>query len=617
MSEDSRSRRSFRSALRGYDRVDVDRLIGELESRLEQLEKERSILQARLGDMEDGGGEAVRSEVDAVGEEVGRVLTAAQEAAEGMRSRASDEAARWRAEADSSSRAKLAEAQDAAEHLRGEAWDTAANLLDQAKQQYREVLQQSQQESLTIRAEAERDAHQLVGNARKNIEEEARQSRMEAERLIAQARSEAEALTETARRDAEASQQRARALEQRRAELMEELETAQAAIGRLESDLQERKASLQAAGFDDSTVRVLPPEEPEAEWIDEDRSVRLVSSSVLGAPEPVDADDLAAEVSRLREEAQQVEQDLTPEPQPELVVDAEPEVEASDEEIEPVHIELETPAPVPSESEPEAVVEPEPSEIDSLFKSLRSPGAAAPDPTPNGSVTAVATAVATAQVPATDWAVDPFELRDRLLLPISNRALRELKRSIVEVQNEMLEELRTRGDDWSPDLEAVAAALGPELRTLAAESHVAGYTAAAELTGTNTTPHPNVEPADPTEHVGGVLVDELNDALRRSRTAGAGERELAAAVSKVFRTWRTDGAERWLRSASFASYHDGLLWGLEELAVPKVRGVVNGISCSECPGALGERWTPGETLPEGTGIPPIHVDCQCTLAPLT
>lgn len=614
MSEEPSTRRSFRTALRGYDRADVDEQISDLESRLEKLEQERSILQARLGDVEDGSGDSVRTEVEAVGEEVGRVLTAAQEAAEGMRSRASEEAARWRAEADASSRAKLAEAQDAAEHIRGEAWDTAADLLDQAKQQYRQVLQQSQQESLTIRAEAERDAHQLVGNARKNIEEEARQSRMEAERLIAKARSEAEALMETARRDAEASQQRARALEQRRAELMEELETAQEAIGRLESDLQKRKASLQAAGFDDSTVRVLPSEEPEAEWIDEDRSVRLVSSSVLDAPEPVDADDLAAEVSRLREEAQQVEQNLTPEPEAEPEPDT--EMIASDE-VAPQYVELEDTVS-PPEPEPAAAIEPEPvpSEIDSLFKSLRAPGATAPDPTPNGSAPASPTALATAEAPASDWGVDPFDLRDRLLLPISNRALRELKRSIVEVQNEMLEELRTSGDEWSPQLEPVADALGPELRTLAAESHVAGYTAAAELTGASSTPHPNVEPADPTERVGGVLVEELNEALRRARTAGAGERELGAAVSKVFRTWRTDGAERWLRSASFASYHDGLLWGFQELEVAKVRGVVNGISCPECPGALGERWTPGETLPEGTGIPPIHVDCQCTLVPL-
>jgi len=124
-----------------------------------------------------------------------------------------------------------------------------------------------------------------------------------------------------------------------------------------------------------------------------------------------------------------------------------------------------------------------------------------------------------------------------------------------------------------------------------------------------------VEPEDPTTQVSGALADELHEALGHSREAEAGEREVAAALSKVFRTWRTDGAERWLRSASFSAYHDGLLWGLAELGVAKVRGIVNGSSCSECPGRLGERWTPGDDLPSGTGIPPVHIDCQCTLAP--
>ncbi|MDH3470537.1 MAG: DivIVA domain-containing protein [Acidimicrobiia bacterium] len=643
MSEESRPTPSFGSARRGYNRQDVDTYLREIEERLDELEKDRSILQARLTDFSEGAAD-VRGEIDAVGEDVDRILRAAEAASEGMRSRASEESARWRAEADAKARETLAQAQEAAEHIRGDAWDTATEVLEQAKHQYRGVLQQSQQESLTVRAEAEREAHQLVANARRNIEEETRKARMDSELMVAQARSETDKLIETAKREAEAAQERAKVLEQRRAELMAELDTAQAAISQLDSDLEKRKASLQAAGFDDSTVRVVPAEEPEKEWLDEERSVRLVSASEFGDSGPVDADDLVAEVVRLREESRRAEleppapeilQAATEEPEPEV---AEPVLPAAPqpvvEEVAPapvVEIEPEIepePEPEPAvELEPEPVVEPEPEpepeptaladDLNDLFTSLRGAGPPSGESSLNGSTSATAEGASAVAVvePQTDWTVNPFDLRDRLLLPIANRSLRDVKRSIVDAQNQMLEELRTKPVEWEPDVTLLESAFGDDLRRLAQESHVAGYAAAAELSGVDTTPHPDVEPEDPTPQVSNALGEELSEAMRKSREAEAGEREMAAAISKVFRTWRTDGAERWLRAASFSAYHDGLLWGLAELGVSKVRGVVNGSSCSECPGRVGERWTPGDTLPEGTGIPPIHVDCQCTLAP--
>ncbi|MDH3425817.1 MAG: DivIVA domain-containing protein [Acidimicrobiia bacterium] len=633
MSEESRPTPSFGSARRGYNRQDVDTYLREIQARLDELEKDRSILQARLTDFSEGAAD-VRGEIDAVGEDVDRILRAAEAAAEGMRSRASEESARWRAEADAKARETLAQAQAAAEHIRGDAWDTATEVLEQAKHLYRGVLQQSQQESLTLRAEAEREAHQLVSNARHNIEEETRKARMDSELMVAQARSETDKLIEAAKREAEAAQERAKVLEQRRTELMAELDTAQAAISQLDSDLEKRKTSLQAAGFDDSTVRVVPAEEPEKEWLDEERSVRLVSASEFGDSGPVDADDVVAEVAKLREESQRAE--LEP-PAPEVleVEPEEPELEVAEPVLvaapEPV-VEEVAPDPVVEpepavEPEPDPVVEPEPEpvvehialadDLNDLFTSLRGAGPPSSESSLNGSNSATAEGASAVAVvePQTDWSVNPFDLRDRLLLPIANRSLRDVKRSIVDAQNQMLEELRTKPAEWEPDVALLESAFGDDLRQLAQESHVAGYAAAAELSGVDTTPHPDVEPEDPTPQVSNALGEELIEAMRKAREAEAGEREMAAAISKVFRTWRTDGAERWLRAASFSAYHDGLLWGLAELGVSKVRGVVNGSSCSECPGRVGERWTPGDSLPEGTGIPPIHVDCQCTLAP--
>ena len=50
---------------------------------------------------------------------------------------------------------------------------------------------------------------------------------------------------------------------------------------------------------------------------------------------------------------------------------------------------------------------------------------------------------------------DPFALRERLLLPAQNRALRTVKRHLVEAQNRALEDLRLT-DGWEPDASIVS-----------------------------------------------------------------------------------------------------------------------------------------------------------------
>ena len=101
-------------------------------------------------------------------------------------------------------------------------------------------------------------------SARQEMEEELRRTRMESDKVLARAKAESETLVENARREAEAAQERARVLEERRGELMAELETAQAAISQFESELEAKRASLSTAGTDPSTsVRVIPTEEPD------------------------------------------------------------------------------------------------------------------------------------------------------------------------------------------------------------------------------------------------------------------------------------------------------------------------------------------------------------------
>jgi cell division septum initiation protein DivIVA len=255
--------------------------------------------------------------------------------------------------------------------------------------------------------------------------------------------------------------------------------------------------------------------------------------------------------------------------------------------------------------------------IDDLFASLRggapAPASQIPAPDqPSEPVAAVQREDPSASV--LPLRVDPFILRDRLLLPTTNRALREVKRVVVDLQNLTLEDIRTAGDDWAPDVDAFAAALRPPLEVLAAESVTAGIAAAAEVTG-------SARPADVASGSGvdaaAEMAAELGAALGDAvaRATGLGPRQTTSAVSRVFRSWRTDEAERRLRNAAYRSYNAGLLPALATAGVHLVEARPSGLMCAVCPAAEGVAWEPGEKPPAGSAVPPAELECACAVVP--
>ena len=88
--------------------------------------------------------------------------------------------------------------------------------------------------------------------------------------------------------------------------------------------------------------------------------------------------------------------------------------------------------------------------------------------------------------------------------------------------------------------------------------------------------------------------------------AGAGPLEVAAAVARVFRAWRGEEAERWVRTVAYAAYHDSLLAGLAVSGVAEVVAVASGLLCPECPAGRGAAWDPAGNPPPGTARPPAH-----------
>lgn len=588
--------RSFRQTFRGVDSTEVNDFLGRIAQQLGELLAQRDRLAGRLGEFAERD---LRSEFVAVGEEVSGVLEAARIAAEGMRERAATDSARWRTEAMTEAEQERRAARDDAEHLRSDAWHTAEELLRQAQHEARRLVEAAERDSLSVLGEAEREAHRLSAAGRREAEDVTRAARMEAERLAAEATARHDEIIETARRQAESAQERARALEQRRQELMAELETLRSSLSRMEGELDERRTHLDLTATDESPdepmmARVArPDDDPDGTWVPGE-TVRVIprrrSPSV--AAQAGDPEQVVEEAMRRRPK----EIAARTEPTVKVVASPESDIETVEEPAEP---------PEPGGPD-QGASQPRSDEVSDIFSRLRGQ----PGPPPSTSTTAnPAPAAASevpvkkARVPAPVTSVDPFELRQRLLLPVSNRALRSIKRQLTEIQNEALEELRVSGGEWEPQASALEEQIRPDIVVLLAESFSMGHAAAEEMIGMSF-PRPPTPARDEALAMSVVLAEQLKQVIG---DGGEGSREVAAAVSRVFRGWRTDEAERRVSDLASSAYHDGLratLAGSRHL----LGWVVGGRGCARCR-EIAERA-------EGAA-PPLHPGCGCTLVPLS
>lgn len=208
--------------------------------------------------------------------------------------------------------------------------------------------------------------------------------------------------------------------------------------------------------------------------------------------------------------------------------------------------------------------------------------------------------------PRSQGEMDPFAVRDQLLLPVSNRALRNVKRQLAEEGNVVLEELHQHPDDWAPRGEEIEDKVRADLVVLHAESFGAGHAAAERLTGRRLT-RPQTPKADMAAGFAADLVSDVEHALEEGRAADQGALQLQATVARVFRAWRTDESERRMRHVSLEAFNQGMASTLEANEIVEVRWVVAGRGCAIC------RSLSTETVSED--IPPAHGGCECILVP--
>lgn len=625
VSPDQVRARSFRTTWRGYDQTEVAEFLDRVARTIEMLDRERARLSSSAGREPEGD---LQTEFQRVSAEIGDLLESARVAAENMRRRASEDAAQWRRLAEEEAEKARSEAQADAEALRGDAWTVSASMLSQSQELAGEVAAQAEREALAIVGHSERESHRQQAAARREADEQLRIAKMEAERLLVDAHAQHDEIIETARKQAEAAQERARALEVRRDELLAELETVRGKIHEMETDIEERREPVSPEAAQTTTVRLIPndsaAESETKEWTPAD-TVRVIPAARRSeeAESTVDAASLADEVRRLRDEAALSElAGDADEPEPEDVEDLEAEPDSDPDEAE-VSIEEPTAPPVPDgDPEPGAGSEDVTWALDSLFATLRSepePQSAAAseypvEETSDRSEPTGEPAVAPSLPPeATEQ--NALSERDRLLLPISNRVLRGVKRQLTEAQNLTLEDIRVN-ERWDAGSVDLVERVRGDLVVLVQESFAAGQAAAGDYLGAETG-RPKPEPDDVPDHSEGFAAD-LIEAL--SSVAGAaseqGPRALSASLSRVYRAWRTDEAERRLREYSKQAFHRGLLAGAREAGAETVVWVLAGRGCSTCRAVA--QIGPvdiGSDFPGIDGVPPAHPGCECSLVP--
>jgi hypothetical protein len=206
---------------------------------------------------------------------------------------------------------------------------------------------------------------------------------------------------------------------------------------------------------------------------------------------------------------------------------------------------------------------------------------------------------------------EAIERRDRLLLSVQNQGVKEVRRQLVELQNLEMDAIRiAKRKPWAIDDDRIHRALAVALNPLMHDAAEAGAAAAAQVSGGSPAPVIEVRSAELIGAMAQRLVADLEDAAERGGPGG----QVSSEAARVFRSWRNDAVERWVRTVAYAGYHDSLLAGLVASGVTEVIGVRHGHLCTQCPASSGDRWDPAGDPPEGTKVPPAHVDCTCTLS---
>ena len=606
---------AFSRSLFGYDPMEVRAFVAQMTEQVERLQAQQDSILSGNGAMDEA---SIGVVIDSVVGDIAEVLEAARGSYRKVRERAENEAAVMLAEAAEQVRKMLATAESDAFALRKSAWDASTEALESMKAESARLRTAAEREALEIIGDAERKAHRKLVVARRDSETAIQTASAESDRLLGLARAKGREILRAAEDRAESVNDHVSAMEKRHEELRRE---AEAFSAKLEGPVGGNGPSQT------STVRIIPPPEADPEedelggafeipvvgggrgvsgsetagrgrtvgWADGTESVRLVETPAVRARVEVDALELADEVARLNRRGG----DGVNSPEGEVPQDTKG---SGSGEVRLVGVAAGGPSQRLAAESPAVTAAPvgtlddgRPDDLAALFRELRMDRAAATD---DGVGDSLARSTRS-----------PLEVYDRKLLPVANRALRAVKRRLIDIEKDQLKSLEGSLQGWAPEVSELSHPLVHVLTVMEREAFERGHTSAMELTGVRLPyPREEVEGQGIESFVAGLLED-VTKAVDDARSGGRPEGEVAKALSRVYRVWRTDEAERRLRFLAGRSYHRGLVEGLSSAGVGRYRVEVNG-SCRECSALAQEVFAA-----DGVPLVPADTDCRCIVVP--
>jgi DivIVA domain-containing protein len=624
LAPDDVARHTFASVRRGFDPDEVRAYLESVANGLRTIgERERELLD-QLSDAEHRAANPVLDEhtlTTALGTETARVLHSAHEVAAEMVGKAEAEAAR---------------------------------LLNEAREEVERSTRTTEGRLAERTAEVEAAAADLKERTNQQIASGLDAARREADQLVAEAREECRAMVD------EAQGLRARVLSdmaKRRKVLHAQIEQLRAGRERLAETVQEVRRSIDVIADDlfaaeDQARLAAEAAGREAIAQPDEGSPEELASSLLaeesaagGAEGPVpevgdvsgdetepgagdlfdveqmEADDAAATAAVIAvATADGGPDDTGPDDTAPVAVDPDPAPVGDDPaaagasagqatDDEPGAGPDEPAAPVPEEK------------VDALFAKLRAAsGGAEPPATQVGATTDAADPVEDDEADEPPEARNPLAVqRDELIAPVVKALSRRLKRTLQDNQNELLDQLRSKGTHWSLDLlpdvtehiDSYATAMLPGLEQ-AAE---AGASFAGSGGG-----GPSVDALLGVAH---QLAESVVDPIRRRLAEdegldGAEESVVADHVGSAFREWKGERIERLAGDHVVAAFSLGTIAAVDKEPSAQVEWLaVPGTGDAPCPdcedNGLNGSLTPGEEFPTGHRHPPAHPGCRCVL----
>ncbi len=663
---DAIPRRSFGTAFRGYDQLEVRGYLSELAEEVRLLRNRESELFGQLAEAERRAAQAENLDearlTEILGTETAKVIMAAKDAAATIRAKAEesaarllrdaqDEIARVRSEADAEVQRRLAAAERAggevragAELIRTEAAAAAEASVEAAREEGQRMVAEAQ-------AVRERVLHDLT-RRRKTVRHQIEQLRAGRERLMRayevvqrtldEATHELRVVIPEARMAAEAAPARDDDAGDEAGGTVEpvgETPSEAAAEPKVESAETTGQAAPEPgpepAVSTEAGVEAESASEPETETSEPETETSEAESEPerLAEPEPQWAVETADDAGE-REPATVLEAEgpevITPPrrrrrrrgrddlPEGELVALRAPDP------VEEVRL-VESPADADAETDAETVAEVAAdaapvSEVEGLFARLRADREAEveraravlaepsteDEPGPRGNGRDAAT-------------TDLLERRDAATEEVENRLGRHLKRVLSDEQNEVLDLVRRLGFTTIADL------LPPEHAQRYADAARADLEAAAAAgvaflvrgDRDGIARHVAVDVADLAGELAGAIVGVVHERVERAFAEADGDAaELTERVRACYREWKTQRISDTARHYVLAAFTRGLFeaqpqgarlcWLVDDGGAPCPDAEDNSLA-----GAVAK----GEAFPTGHAYPPAHPGCRCLILP--